>query len=295
MAIPSEAELTDATYHALRNALDELLATHPGHHFYYCALITSGDGVAPGLAVSSKEGLADAVQNAGRGPDVERELKWSYSDSPFYPVGHNYFDRVRALFDARPQPDFADPVAWERERDLRLRAMERAMARADADGIFGHGAKRDQNRAQRRSHATRRNERCARPQTQSALCDYGLARRSRGAVKDVDASARQLRRAHGRPVPNRTPLKRAIDAMSGPPTTATTRSVTWPALVTPTDRSTCAFLTPSCDEWNPLTNTTRTWHETLDHAGRVRIVCPETGGPKVHDVFDALGNFTGTF
>jgi hypothetical protein len=48
-------------------------------------------------------------------------------------------------------------------------------------------------------------------------------------------------------------------------------------------------------EWNPATNATRTWHETLDHAGRVRIVRPETGGPKVHYMFDELGNFTGTF
>lgn len=48
-------------------------------------------------------------------------------------------------------------------------------------------------------------------------------------------------------------------------------------------------------EWNPATNGTRTWMETLDHAGTTRIVRPETGGPKVHYLFDAAGNFTGTF
>ncbi|XEC27504.1 ricin-type beta-trefoil lectin domain protein [Streptomyces fradiae] len=51
-------------------------------------------------------------------------------------------------------------------------------------------------------------------------------------------------------------------------------------------------------EWNPATGATRIWHETVDHAGRVRIVRPDvnvTGGTKVHYVFDALGNFTGTF
>ncbi len=31
-------------------------------------------------------------------------------------------------------------------------------------------------------------------------------------------------------------------------------------------------------EWDPATNATRTWMETLDHGGRVRIVRPETGG-----------------
>ena len=48
-------------------------------------------------------------------------------------------------------------------------------------------------------------------------------------------------------------------------------------------------------EWDPATNAARTWHETLDHAGRVRIVRPEAGGPKVHYLFDESGSFTGTF
>ena len=48
-------------------------------------------------------------------------------------------------------------------------------------------------------------------------------------------------------------------------------------------------------EWDPATGATRTWLETLDQAGRVRIVRPETGGPKIHYLFDACGNFEGTF
>jgi len=48
-------------------------------------------------------------------------------------------------------------------------------------------------------------------------------------------------------------------------------------------------------EWDPATNRTRTWHETIDHSGRVRVVRPETGGPKVHYMFDESGNFTGTY
>jgi hypothetical protein len=41
-------------------------------------------------------------------------------------------------------------------------------------------------------------------------------------------------------------------------------------------------------EWDPATGATRTWLETLDHAGRVRIVRPETGGPKIHSRFDSV-------
>jgi len=48
-------------------------------------------------------------------------------------------------------------------------------------------------------------------------------------------------------------------------------------------------------EWDPATGATRTWMETLDHAGRVRIVRPETGGPKIHYLFDEFGNSIGTF
>ncbi len=44
-----------------------------------------------------------------------------------------------------------------------------------------------------------------------------------------------------------------------------------------------------------LERNTRVWMETLDHAGRVRIVRLETGGPKIHYLFDELGNLTGTF
>ncbi|MEV4757046.1 RHS repeat-associated core domain-containing protein [Micromonospora sp. NPDC049559] len=50
-------------------------------------------------------------------------------------------------------------------------------------------------------------------------------------------------------------------------------------------------------EWNPDTGATRIWHETLDHAGNVRIVRPDvnvTGGTKVHYVFDRNGNYIGT-
>lgn len=46
-------------------------------------------------------------------------------------------------------------------------------------------------------------------------------------------------------------------------------------------------------EWDPATGLERTWLETVDAAGNVRIVRPETGGPKVHHLFDAEGNYVG--
>jgi hypothetical protein len=46
-------------------------------------------------------------------------------------------------------------------------------------------------------------------------------------------------------------------------------------------------------EWDPATDRARTWHETLDHSGRVRQVRPETLGDKIHHVFDAVGKYVG--
>lgn len=48
-------------------------------------------------------------------------------------------------------------------------------------------------------------------------------------------------------------------------------------------------------EWDPATGAQRTWFETLDASGNVRIVRPESGGPKVHHVFDAEGNYIEQF
>jgi RHS repeat-associated protein len=47
-------------------------------------------------------------------------------------------------------------------------------------------------------------------------------------------------------------------------------------------------------EWNPATNTNRTWYETLDHSGNVRSVAPKpVTEPLNHRIFDANGNYLG--
>ena len=48
-------------------------------------------------------------------------------------------------------------------------------------------------------------------------------------------------------------------------------------------------------EWDPASGATRTWHETLDHSGNVRIVRPETGGSKTHYYFDESGGYGGAW
>lgn len=46
-------------------------------------------------------------------------------------------------------------------------------------------------------------------------------------------------------------------------------------------------------EWNPTRGTERVWIETIDANGTVRSVRPETGGTKVHYLFDARGTYIG--
>lgn len=47
-------------------------------------------------------------------------------------------------------------------------------------------------------------------------------------------------------------------------------------------------------EWDPKTGQTRTWYETLDHAGNIRSVAPKpVTNDKNHHIFDADGNYKG--
>lgn len=48
-------------------------------------------------------------------------------------------------------------------------------------------------------------------------------------------------------------------------------------------------------EWDPASDATRTWHETIDRSGSIRIVRPETGGAKTHYYFDEFGNYGGAW
>ncbi len=48
-------------------------------------------------------------------------------------------------------------------------------------------------------------------------------------------------------------------------------------------------------EWDPQTGLKRSWHETMDQSGNIRIVRPEMNdGNKIHYIFDSNGIFEGT-
>jgi hypothetical protein len=142
MSVPTEDELTNAIADATRRAVADLFREHP-EQFYYLSLITTGKAHPPVLTAWSHEALEAAVAGASDVADARHGLKWSYGESPYFCYGDTYFDEVRRLFGQRPQLSPAVTAdEWTAEYELRLRAMERALARLDAEGAFGTGAAR---------------------------------------------------------------------------------------------------------------------------------------------------------
>jgi len=139
---PTEKQLSDAIISAARRAIRDLFAKHQ-EHFYYCSLVTTGEVHAPILVAWSKEALETAALKDDNPTTAKAELRWSYADSPYCCYGEEYFREVRHLFDIRPRMcQTMTAEEWKLEYQLRLRAMESAMAQLDSEGLFGSGARR---------------------------------------------------------------------------------------------------------------------------------------------------------
>ncbi|RKI38634.1 DUF4303 domain-containing protein [bacterium D16-51] len=125
---------------AARKAIKKLLSENK-EHFYYCSLITDGEGHCPVISAWSQEALERILEEEAE-PDedmetVRLEYKWSYADSPYYAYGEEFFEEIKELFDDGME-DLDDEQA-EEEVNLRIEAMERVMAALDQEGLFGIG------------------------------------------------------------------------------------------------------------------------------------------------------------
>lgn len=108
--------------------------------FYYCSLITTGNALPPIIVAWSYEAL-ERYMLENNCESFEKEfIKWSYTESPYFDYGANYMNHLNQLFLLRPQMDASmSSIEWENEFNTRLKAMENAMHRLDAKGIFGVG------------------------------------------------------------------------------------------------------------------------------------------------------------
>lgn len=125
---------------ATEKALNELFHTH-NEKFYYCALITTGEGLCPIISAWSEEALERAAKEADDAEEAKYDLKWSYAESPYFAYGEEYFEGVNRVFLERMNQLLTEE---EKDREIRLRinAMESVMHHLDMDGMFGRGEKR---------------------------------------------------------------------------------------------------------------------------------------------------------
>ena len=141
---PTEVELVTAIESATKAVIDALFAQH-NESFYYICLLTSGEAARPVFSAWSTESL---VREFEQNSDTRIEdLKWSGHDSPYYGFGDEFFTSVAEIFERRPQIDsflFGDDgwEAWRPDYELRLRAMESALALLDGLSVFGEGHQR---------------------------------------------------------------------------------------------------------------------------------------------------------
>jgi hypothetical protein len=158
MTAPTDAELTDAWADATRAAVTELFEKFPDHHFYWLSMIISDQNSPPALMTMSDEVLE---QLRAQSSDGEYD-RWDYSWSPGYPLGwDDHYSEVRRLLGLRPDLDALGSIAvsgpsdgvdpavaaaaeaeWDAEYAARVDALEAALARLDAEGLFGTGPER---------------------------------------------------------------------------------------------------------------------------------------------------------
>lgn len=125
---------------ATQKALNQLFHTH-NEKFYYCSLITTGEGLCPIISAWSEEALERVANEVDNVEEAKYYLKWAYEESPYFAYGEEYFRDVNKMFLERTKNLKTDK---EREREVRLRinSMERVMHNLDMDGMFGRGKKR---------------------------------------------------------------------------------------------------------------------------------------------------------
>lgn len=140
MNIPSKNDLISAIESAAFLAISDLFSSHK-ESFYYCTLITTGEGLPPVLAAWSWEALN---RETSKDPQLDvMWIKWSWADSPYLDYGSHYFNEVKNLILSRPR--IADLKASSDRFDelkFRLDAMEEAMRNLDRRGLFGQGEER---------------------------------------------------------------------------------------------------------------------------------------------------------
>lgn len=140
MNFNTDPDMVIAIENATRKALKSLFSKYE-ENFYYCSLITDGEGHCPIVSAWSYEALERISLNEKDPVNAKYYLKWSYADSPYFAYGEEYFDEVKEIFNRRPM-SLANDEEYMKEYEIRLNSMEMAMANLEKEGLFGFGNQR---------------------------------------------------------------------------------------------------------------------------------------------------------
>ena len=136
--IPTQNELKEAIKIACKKLITELFTTK--EDFYYISLITDGEAHAPFLTAWSHQALNRVLNenNIKINSEEALDIKWFYGDSPYTFFKSEYFKEVNRLFELRPMMnEKMNNNEWEREFNLRISAMEKALSELDNENLFG--------------------------------------------------------------------------------------------------------------------------------------------------------------
>ena len=140
MELEIDEMLVQIIQDATEKALNKLFREHK-ENFYYCSLITTGEGLCPVISAWSNEALERVANEGDDAEEAKFYLKWSYAETPYFAYGEEYFEDVNKVFLERMRI-LTTAKDKEKEIQLRINSMEKVMHNLDMNGMFGTGEKR---------------------------------------------------------------------------------------------------------------------------------------------------------
>lgn len=145
MKLEVDELLVDLMQVTVENVINKLFLEHEKEKFYYCSLITTGEGLCPVISAWSEEALERvAKQETNMEDEIEQiidNLKWDYEETPYFAYGEEYFEEIEEVFYKR-MSKLKSESEIDREIQLRVNSMEKVLHNLDMQGIFGQGERR---------------------------------------------------------------------------------------------------------------------------------------------------------
>lgn len=140
MELEIDEMLVEIIQNATYRAISKLFEEH-NEKFYYCSLITTGEGLCPIISAWSYEALERVANERDNVEEAKYYLKWSYDETPYFAYGEEYFEDVNRIFLERMRILVTEKEK-DREIQLRINSMEKVMYNLDVNGMFGKGDER---------------------------------------------------------------------------------------------------------------------------------------------------------